>query len=106
MLGDVVAAALEVGHVIVVTDDHAVVPSGVEVVPDPQEGQGSAVLVALAHVDFASQGFYLDAAEPTFVRGGQVPVRGFFDETVLHVVLLIKRGERVLAGEVWQFIGR
>jgi hypothetical protein len=40
MLGDVVAAALEVGHVLVVTDDHAVVPSGADVVADP--GMGSA----------------------------------------------------------------
>ena len=38
MLGDVVEAALEVGAVVVVTDDAAVVPPGVEIVPDPERG--------------------------------------------------------------------
>ena len=50
MLGDVVAAALDVGPVLVVTDDRAVVPPGVEVVPDPGEGLGAAVTVGLARV--------------------------------------------------------
>jgi 2-phospho-L-lactate guanylyltransferase len=50
MLGDVVAAALEVGPVLVVTDDRAVVPPGVEVVPDPGEGLGAAVTAGLARV--------------------------------------------------------
>ena len=38
MLGDVVEAALEVGRVLVVTDDAAVVPPGAEVVADPGTG--------------------------------------------------------------------
>jgi 2-phospho-L-lactate/phosphoenolpyruvate guanylyltransferase len=50
MLGDVVAAAFEVGPVLVVTDDRAVVPPGVEVVPDPGEGLGIAVTAGLARV--------------------------------------------------------
>ncbi|HLF00086.1 MAG TPA: NTP transferase domain-containing protein [Gaiellaceae bacterium] len=50
MLGDVVAAALEVGHVRVVTDDAAVVPPGAEVVGDPGEGLGAAVQAGLASV--------------------------------------------------------
>jgi 2-phospho-L-lactate guanylyltransferase len=50
MLGDVVAAALEVGHVNVVTDDDAVVPSGAVVVADPGDGLGAAVLAGLAWV--------------------------------------------------------
>ena len=51
MLGDVVDAALEVGRVLVVTDDAAVVPSGAEVVADPGDGLGSAVAAGLALVD-------------------------------------------------------
>lgn len=51
MLGDVVAAAVEVGRVLVVTDDADVVPPGVEVVPDPGEGLAAAVLAALARVE-------------------------------------------------------
>ena len=51
MLGDVVAAAREVGRVVVVTDDAGVVPAGVEVVADPAAGQGAAVVSGLAHVD-------------------------------------------------------
>ena len=50
MLGDVVGAALEVGHVIVVTDDAAVVPRGAERVADPG-GLGAAVAAGLACVD-------------------------------------------------------
>lgn len=50
MLGDVVEAALDVGSVLVVTDDPAVVPSGVEVVADPGTGLGPAVAAALARV--------------------------------------------------------
>jgi 2-phospho-L-lactate/phosphoenolpyruvate guanylyltransferase len=50
MLGDVVDAALEIGRVLVVTDDPSVVPSGVEVVADPGTGLGSAVAAGLAHV--------------------------------------------------------
>ncbi len=50
MLGDVVAASLQVGPVIVVTDDTAVVPSGVEVVEDPGDGLGPAVAAGLAQV--------------------------------------------------------
>jgi 2-phospho-L-lactate guanylyltransferase len=51
MLGDVVAASLEVGPVLVVTDDAVVVPPGVQVVPDPGEGLGPAVVAGLARVD-------------------------------------------------------
>jgi 2-phospho-L-lactate guanylyltransferase len=50
MLGDVVEAAGEVGDVVVVTDDPAVVPVGVEVVADPGGGLGAAVAAGLAHV--------------------------------------------------------
>ena len=51
MLGDVVAAALGVGRVLVVTDDASVVPQGAEHVPDPGEGLGAAVVSGLARVD-------------------------------------------------------
>lgn len=51
MLGDVVAAALEVGPVLVVTDDIAVVSPGAEVVLDPGEGLGAAVSAGLARVE-------------------------------------------------------
>lgn len=50
MLGDVVAASLEVGPVLVVTDDAVVAPRGVQVVPDPGEGLGPAVAAGLARV--------------------------------------------------------
>jgi 2-phospho-L-lactate guanylyltransferase len=50
MLGDVVAAALETGRVVVVTDDPSVVPSGAEVVNDPGQGLGPAVAAGLAQV--------------------------------------------------------
>jgi 2-phospho-L-lactate guanylyltransferase len=51
MLGDVVEAALEVGRVLVVTNDRAVVPAGAEVVDDPGSGLGSAVAAGLARVE-------------------------------------------------------
>jgi 2-phospho-L-lactate guanylyltransferase len=51
MLGDVVAAALEVGPVVVVTDDPTVVPLGTEIVADPGEGLGAAVAAGLSRVD-------------------------------------------------------
>src|ERR671915_1237236 len=51
MLGDVVAAALDVGRVVVVTDDAAVAPPGVEIVDDPGAGLGAAVLTGLAGVE-------------------------------------------------------
>jgi len=51
MLGDVVAACLEVGPVLVVTDDVAVVPPVAQVVPDPGGGLGAAVAAGLARVD-------------------------------------------------------
>jgi len=51
MLGDVVSAAVEVGRVLVVTSDPAVVPSGVEVVPEPGDGLGAAVSAGLARVE-------------------------------------------------------
>jgi 2-phospho-L-lactate guanylyltransferase len=50
MLGDVVEAAREVGRVLVVTNDRAVVPIGAEVVDDPGNGLGSAVAAGLAQV--------------------------------------------------------
>jgi 2-phospho-L-lactate guanylyltransferase len=50
MLGDVVDAALEVGWVLVVTDDAAVVPSGVTHVGDRGGGLGAAVGAGLARV--------------------------------------------------------
>ncbi|MDQ3671305.1 MAG: NTP transferase domain-containing protein [Actinomycetota bacterium] len=51
MLGDVVSAALEVGKILVVTDDPGVVPRGVEVVPDPAKGLGAAVAAGLSRVE-------------------------------------------------------
>jgi 2-phospho-L-lactate/phosphoenolpyruvate guanylyltransferase len=51
MLGDVVAAALPVGRVLVVTDDATVVPRGAEVVADPGRGLGAAVEAGLSQVD-------------------------------------------------------
>jgi 2-phospho-L-lactate guanylyltransferase len=50
MLGDVVEAAMQVGDVVVVTDDRAVVPAGVRIVDDPRLGLGAAVQLALATV--------------------------------------------------------
>ena len=50
MLGDVVEAALAVGHVLVVTDDPSVVSAHVEVVRDPGCGMGAAVTAGLAQV--------------------------------------------------------
>jgi 2-phospho-L-lactate guanylyltransferase (CobY/MobA/RfbA family) len=47
MLEDVVAAALELGAVLVVTDDPGVVPAGAAAVADPGGGQGAAVHAAL-----------------------------------------------------------
>jgi len=51
MLGDVVAAAVAVGRVLVVTDDPTVVPSEAEVVTDPGDGLGAAVAAGLACVE-------------------------------------------------------
>lgn len=51
MLGDVVEAALGIGRVLVVTDDPSVVPVGVEVVRDPGDGLGAAVMEGLSQVD-------------------------------------------------------
>ena len=51
MLGDVVEAAVQVGRVLVVTDDASVVPPGVEVVDDPGRGLAAAVAAALECVD-------------------------------------------------------
>jgi 2-phospho-L-lactate guanylyltransferase (CobY/MobA/RfbA family) len=48
MLGDVVAAALQLGPVVVVTDDHSAVPGGAIAVPDPGAGQGAAVAAGIA----------------------------------------------------------
>jgi 2-phospho-L-lactate guanylyltransferase (CobY/MobA/RfbA family) len=51
MLGDVLAACVAVGPTRVVTpDEEAIDVEGVEVVPDPGEGQGAAVVAALAGV--------------------------------------------------------
>ena len=51
MLGDVVAAALEVGPVLVVTDDATAVPPSAQHVRDPGAGLGAAVVAGLAEVD-------------------------------------------------------
>jgi 2-phospho-L-lactate guanylyltransferase len=51
MLGDVVEAALTVGRVLVVTDDPAICPPGVEIVADPERGLGAAVAAGLSRVD-------------------------------------------------------
>jgi 2-phospho-L-lactate guanylyltransferase len=51
MLGDVVAAALAVGRVVVVTDDVTVVPPGAEPLPDPGGGLGAAVSAGLVRVE-------------------------------------------------------
>ena len=51
MLGDVVAAALEVGPVLVVTEDPAVVPPDARVVVDPGGGLGAAVAIGLEEID-------------------------------------------------------
>jgi 2-phospho-L-lactate guanylyltransferase (CobY/MobA/RfbA family) len=51
MLGDVVAAALEVGPVHVVTDDPAVVPPGAAHVHDPGGGLGAAVATGLTGLE-------------------------------------------------------
>ena len=51
MLGDVVAAALPLGRVLVVTDDRGVVPPGAEHIVDPGGGQGGAVAAGLALVE-------------------------------------------------------
>jgi len=50
MLGDVVEASLDVGRVLVVTDDRAVVPAGAEIVDDPGRGLGAAVVTGLRRV--------------------------------------------------------
>jgi 2-phospho-L-lactate guanylyltransferase (CobY/MobA/RfbA family) len=50
MLGDVVAAGIDVGPVLVVTDDASVLPPGADHVPDPGSGLGSAVAAGLARV--------------------------------------------------------
>jgi 2-phospho-L-lactate guanylyltransferase (CobY/MobA/RfbA family) len=50
MLGDVVAAALDVGPVTVVTDDLSVVPKGAAALQDPGRGLGDAVAAALASI--------------------------------------------------------
>lgn len=51
MLGDVVAAALDVGPVVVVTDDPAVVPGEVQVIADAGGGLGAAVAAGLERVE-------------------------------------------------------
>jgi 2-phospho-L-lactate guanylyltransferase len=51
MLGDVVAAAVEIGRVLVVTDDRAVVPGGASPVADPGGGLGAAVAAGLAQAE-------------------------------------------------------
>jgi 2-phospho-L-lactate guanylyltransferase len=67
MLGDVVAAALAVGRVIVVTDDLAVVPPGAEALPDSGEGLGAAVSAGLAMVD--GHALVVNADLPTVTQG-------------------------------------
>ncbi len=50
MLGDVAEAAAPLGPVLVVTDDHVVVPPEATHLPDPGGGQGAAVQAGLAAV--------------------------------------------------------
>ena len=50
MLGDVVEAALAVGHAVVVTDDASAVPPGATWCPDPGDGLGAAVAAGLAEI--------------------------------------------------------
>jgi 2-phospho-L-lactate guanylyltransferase len=50
MLGDVVAAALEIGPVVLVTDDRSVAPREARVIADPGAGLGAAVAAGLADV--------------------------------------------------------
>jgi len=50
MLGDVVAAAVEVGHVLVVTSDAAAVPPSAQHVRDPGAGLGAAVAAGLVGI--------------------------------------------------------
>jgi 2-phospho-L-lactate guanylyltransferase len=70
MLGDVVEAALEVGRVLVVTDDLAVVPPGADALRDPGGGLSAAVAAALATVpDYALVvNADLPAATPEAIR--------------------------------------
>lgn len=51
MLGDVVAAAREVGPVLVVTDDASVLPREVATLADPGGGLGAAVVAGLTAVE-------------------------------------------------------
>jgi 2-phospho-L-lactate guanylyltransferase len=51
MLGDVVEAALAVGHVVVVTDDPTAVPPGATWLPDPGDGLDAAVAAGLGEVE-------------------------------------------------------
>jgi 2-phospho-L-lactate guanylyltransferase len=51
MLGDVVAAALDIGLVLVVTDDVDVVPPGAEALADPGTGLAAAVAAGLSRVE-------------------------------------------------------
>jgi 2-phospho-L-lactate guanylyltransferase (CobY/MobA/RfbA family) len=62
MLGDVVAAALEVGRVLVVTDDASAVPRGAQAVADPGGGLGVAVAAGLA--DVVGHGLVVNADLP------------------------------------------
>jgi 2-phospho-L-lactate guanylyltransferase len=50
MLADVLAAAVEIGRVLVVTDEPDAVPDDVEIVRDPGGGQGAGVSAALERV--------------------------------------------------------
>jgi 2-phospho-L-lactate guanylyltransferase len=51
MLGDVVAAASEIGPTLVVTDDVRAVPPGAQAVSDPGGGLGAAVVEGLSRID-------------------------------------------------------
>jgi 2-phospho-L-lactate guanylyltransferase (CobY/MobA/RfbA family) len=76
MLGDVVAAALEVGRVLVVTNDLAAVPPSAEHVPDPGAGLDAAVASGLAAVSGHALVVNADlpAATPAAIR--QLAVAG------------------------------
>jgi len=70
MLGDVVDAALDVGRVLVVTDDLVVVPPGADALRDPGGGLGEAVAAALAtvHEHALVVNADLPAATPAAIR--------------------------------------
>lgn len=67
MLADVLAAALDVGRVLVVTDGTDALPRSVEAVSDPGGGQGAAVAAGLALVE--GHVLVVNADLPSVTRG-------------------------------------